>query len=199
MWFIIILFLFLLLVSPFIVGIILLARKRKKTGSAVLIIYGALICFFFIEAQCEKRSTPGHILRWLKGEDGMHQDVNDLAEDVKRSVNPSELQNWAVAILEEAQKTNSFPKISIAADDSITQIPMEKLPASIRNLESNGVSFSDATIEDENRSVFLWCGGPMGHWGIRVGSPTFKVVPEPGEHFYYIEWKPGIYFWCATR
>jgi hypothetical protein len=129
----------------------------------------------------------------------MHQDVNDLAEDAKRSVNPSELQNLAVAILEEAQKTNSFPKISIATDDSITPIPMEKLPASIRNLESNGVPFSDATIEDDNRSVFLRCGGPMGHWSMRVGSPTFKVVPDPGEHSYYIEWKPGIYFWCETR
>jgi hypothetical protein len=199
MMLLIFLILLLLLVSPFIVGIILLARKHKRTGHAVLIIYGGLISFFIIVAQCEKRSTPGHILRWLKGEDGIHQDVNDLAEDVKSSVNPSELQNWAVAILEEAQKTNSFPKISVAADVSTTQIPMEKVPASIRNLESNGSHFDDSTIEDDNRSVFLWCGGPMGHWGMRVGSPTFKVVPEPGEHFYYIEWKPGIYFWCETR
>jgi hypothetical protein len=187
------------LVSPLIAGAILVARKHKRSGYAILIIYGGLISLFIIEAQCEKRSTPGHILRWLKGEDGIHQDVNDLAEDVKRLVDPSELQNWAVAILEEAQKTNSFPKISIAADVSITQIPIKKLPASIRSLESNGSPFDDATIEDDNRSVWLWCGGPMGHWGIRVGSPTFKVVTEPGEHDYYIEWKPGIYFWCETR
>jgi hypothetical protein len=77
--FIIILFPFLLLILPLIVGAILLARKHKRTGYTVLIIYGALICFFFIEAQCEKRSTPGHILRWLKGEDGMHQNVNELS------------------------------------------------------------------------------------------------------------------------
>ena len=63
------LFLVLLLVSPLIVGIVLLARKRVKAGRIILGIYGTLIVLFLVHAQFDKRSTFGHILRWFKGEE----------------------------------------------------------------------------------------------------------------------------------
>ena len=172
MFLFILLFLVLLLVSPLIVGIVLLARKSVKAGRIILGIYGMLIVLFLVHAQFDKRSTSGHILRWFKGEGGIKQNVNDLAEDAKKSADPVELQHWAMTILAEPQPTNS---------DS--EIPGDKVPASIQNLESSDMLFPDVTCDSaesvatKDRTVWITWGGPMGHWGIRVGSPTFKVTP----------------------
>src|ERR1051325_3598105 len=101
----------LLLLSPLIASVVLFARKHVKAATIVLGIYVALTGVFLIHAQFNRRSTSGHILRWLKGEYGIYQQVNDLAEDVKKSVDASELQRWAVAVLQEAQPTNSWAEI----------------------------------------------------------------------------------------
>jgi hypothetical protein len=196
------LFLVLLLVSPLIVGIVLLARKRVKAGRIILGIYGTLIVLFLVHAQFDKRSTFGHILRWFKGEGGIKQNVIDLAEDAKKSADPVELQHWAMTILAEPQPTNSDSEIP--GDKSYFEIPGDKVPASIQNLESSDMLFPDVTCDSaesvatKDRTVWITWGGPMGHWGIRVGSPTFKVTPT-NAYNYWIEWKPGIYFWCETR
>ena len=187
------LFLVLLLASPFIVGIILLARKHVKAGRIVIGIYATLIVLFLVHAQFDKRSTSGHILRWFKGEYGDKQDANDLAEDAKKSVDPMELQRWAMTILAEPQQTNSD-----------FEIPRDKVLASIQDLKSSGLLFEDVTCDSaesvaaKDRTVWITWGGGFGHWGIRVGSPTFKVTPTNDDN-YYIEWKPGIYFWCETH
>jgi hypothetical protein len=180
-----------LLLPPLIVGMVLLARKYVRAGVAVLVIYGVLVGSFVIHAQFEKRSTSGHIFRWLKGEGGIRQNMNDLAEDAKKVVNPSELQQWAVIILHETQQTNTE-----------FEIPADKVPANIRNLTSDEVQFSDAEYEGEgivapDPCILLYWGGPMGHWGLCVGSQTFKI--QSMRNADYIEWKPGIYFWCETR
>ena len=180
-----------LLLPPLIVGMVLLARKHVRAGVAVLVIYGVLVGSFVIHAQFEKRSTSGHIFRWLKGEGGIRQNMNDLAEDAKKVVNPSELQQWAVIILHETQQTNTE-----------FEIPADKVPANIRNLTSDGVQFSDAEYEGEgilapDPCVLLYWGGPMGHWGLCVGSQTFKI--QSMRNADYVEWKPGVYFWCETR
>ena len=193
MFLFILLFLALLLASPLVVGIFFLARKHVKTGRIILGIYATLISSFLVHAQFDKRSTSGHILRWFKGEYGNKQNANDLAEDAKKSVDPVELQRWAMTILQEPQQTNSD-----------FEIPRDKVLASIQNLKSSGLLFEDVmcdsieSVSAQDRSVWITWGGPFGHWGIRVGSPTFKVVPANDDN-YYIEWKPGIYFWCQTH
>jgi hypothetical protein len=93
-----------------------------------------------------------------------------------------------VTILQEPQQTNSD-----------FQIPRDKVPVSIQNLGS--FAFEDALcdpVSAQNRSVWIVWGSGFGHWGIRVGSPTFKIAQAPNDN-YYIEWKPGIYFWCETH
>jgi hypothetical protein len=62
----VLLVLVLLLVSPLIVGMVLLARKHARAGRIILGVYTMLIALFLIHAQFEKRSTSGHIFRWLK-------------------------------------------------------------------------------------------------------------------------------------
>jgi len=178
-----------LLLPPLIVGIVLLARKHVKAGAAVLVIYAVLFGSFVIHAELNRRSASGHILRWLIGEAGNQQRANDLAEDAKKVVNPSELQQWAVSILNETQKTNTE-----------IQIPEDKVPAYIRNLTSDEVEFGDAWYEEDlgpEPCILLYWGGPMGHWGLCVGSQTFKIKSMLNAD--YVEWKPGVYFWCETR
>lgn len=112
-----------------------------------------------------------------------------FAEDVKKVVDPSALQQWAVAILQETAHTNSSSEIS-----------RNRVPAGIRDLASQGSPFQDAWCDagsDQNRTVWLVWGGGFGHWGIRVGIPSFRVSPDDDN--YYIEWKPGIYFWHETH
>lgn len=112
-----------------------------------------------------------------------------FAEDVKAVVNPNELQKWALnEIKNKPPNTGDMERIS-----------EDRIPTYIRNLSSQGSPFEfaiykKASSETED-SVELYWGGGFGHWGIRVGSPTFR--PEGGD--YFIKWKPGIYFWHETR
>ena len=112
-----------------------------------------------------------------------------FAEKVKKVADPLELQQWAMTVLRDTQQSASS-----------TQISEEKVPVGIRNLMSDGsplqYAFCDgAAVSD--RTIWLVWGGGFGHWGIRVGAPSFKVSPDDDN--YYIEWKPGIYFWHQTR
>jgi hypothetical protein len=191
----IILLLLLVLVSPFIVGVILLCKKENaKAGGIVLGLYVVLIGSFVIYGNLERRSAVGHIVRWFEGEPGDKQHANDLAEDAKKVVNPTELQQWAMAVLQETETTN-YPD---------GEYPRDEVLRSIRNLQSGGDSFeavdinSDKSVPPESRSVWIVWGGGFGHWGIRVGSPDFKVNNSYDDN-YYVEWKPGIYFWCQTH
>ena len=187
------LFVILVLASPMIIGTVLLRRNHTGAGGIVLGAYLALISALLIYGLVERRSTPGHILRWFEGESGLKQNANDLAEDAKKAVNPSELQQWAVTILQQPRQTNSD-----------FEFPRDKVLPGIQNLKSSGLSFemvncdSAESVPVQDRSVWIVWGGGFGHWGIRVGSPAFKADKAFDDN-YYVEWKPGIYFWCETR
>lgn len=188
---VIIVFLILSLLSPLIVGIILLCTKYVKTGGIIIGISVLLLATFVIHAQLNKRSTSGHILRHFEGEDGAHQDVHDLAEDTKKSVDPIQLQNWAVNVLQGPSPTNS----------DYDEIPVETAPASVQHLEPfpiEDITDDAESHSPQNGSVWITWGGPFGHWGMRIGSPAFKVNPVNDDN-YYMEWQPGIYFWCETH
>jgi hypothetical protein len=179
---------FLLLIASPIVSVVLFARRKSKAGGIALAVFAGLFCLLFVEAQLQNRSTPGHVFRWLKGENRIHQNMNDLAEDAKKTVDAAELQRWAMKIMQETPPTNTPPEITA-----------DKVPADIQSLVSDGVQLGDAECDSTSDSVWLYWGGPFGHWGIRVGSPTFTVNSKTGDYADYAEWKPGIYFWCETR
>jgi hypothetical protein len=174
--------------TALIVSVVLFARRKFKAGGLAFGVFAGLVGLLFIEAQLDSRSTPGHELRRFRGEDGIHQDMHDLAEDSKKTVDSAELQQWAMAIMQATQQTNDPPKI----------MP-DKVPHSIRNLVSGGLHLNYAQCDSSSDSVWIEWGGPFGHWGIRVGSPAFTVSSKAGDFYDYIEWKPGIYFWCETR
>lgn len=113
-----------------------------------------------------------------------------FAEDVKKVVDSAELQQWAMTILRETEGA-----------EALSEIPRDRVPDGIRTLASQGSPFKSAWCSAgsvQERTVWLEWGGGFGHWGLRVGSPTFKVVPTLDDN-YYVEWRPGIYFWHQTH
>lgn len=104
-----------------------------------------------------------------------------FAEDVKKTIDASDLQKWATTVLGEQSSDTS-------------ELSKESVPASIRELSSQGSPFQWATLEQD--CVRLGWGGGFGHWGILVGSVSFRA---PDDDAYYIEWKPGVYFWHETH
>jgi hypothetical protein len=111
-----------------------------------------------------------------------------FAEDVKKVADASELQQWGMAILQETKQAD------------MTEISKDRVPTGIRTLISDGSPLQDVFCDSgsaQNRTVWLVWGGGFGHWGIRIGPPSFKV--SPNDDNYYIEWKPGVYFWHQTH
>jgi hypothetical protein len=102
--------------------------------------------------------------------------LQKFAEEAKKVINPSDLQNWAVEVL----KTNG----NMANKDLI--------PLNIRNLTFQGQPYSFA-LSSINSIQLIWTKRIGGAWGIEVGSPTFKLYNSAAA--YYIEWQPGVYFY----
>jgi hypothetical protein len=106
-----------------------------------------------------------------------------FANEIKKIIDPHELQQWAVAKLNKA-KTDSY------------EIPIDDVPEALRNMHSKGLGPEGAfyVIGDLPRDSFIeiiW-GGGFGHWGIAVGAPSFE---KPNGTNRYLEWIPGVYFW----
>ena len=182
----------LLIAVPLVIGMILLRRKHTVAGVLVIGIWTVLVTSFVIYGGQHRRSDSGRALRWLKGEHGSEQHVDDLAEDARKAIDPAELQQWATSALQAYQLNNGN-----------YTIPTNTIPASLRNLQSEDSTYEDISIDadkslpPESRSVWVTWGGGFGHWGMAVGTPDFKAISDDAN--YFIQWKPGIYFWCQMR
>jgi hypothetical protein len=175
----------LVLVLAGIFGGIFLALKRCQKRRIFLGIYTALLVLLLADAVFDGRSIPGNVLRWIKGEQGMNQIADDYFDDTRKTIDPVEIQRWAVAMLQQYPQT----------DSSVVKIPPDKIPAYVQN--PKGYDLKDHYVQAG--AVYLGWGGGLGHFGLCVGPPTFKTALEPDpDNPYgtsYIEWQPGIYFW----
>jgi hypothetical protein len=159
------------------------SARIKFTAVVVVVVVGLILTL----ARLDNRSTPGRIVRRLQGESLIEQYSNDFPEDAKKAVDPSGLQRWAVTVLQETQQSER------------PEVREDEISPSLRNLRSNGLAYemimcdSEDSASPHERSVCILWGGGFGHWGIRVGGPTFKVVPASAYNA-YVEWRPGIYF-----
>ena len=167
-------------------GAIFLTLRRFKQRRILLSIYAALLALLLADAVFYHRSIPGHLLRWVEGEQGMNQVANDYLEDSQKTIDPLELQRWAESMIKQSPYTGS-PSI----------IPLSQVPANIQNFKKE-FPLKDHLVLDG--VVYLGWGGGLGHLGFYVGPPTFKTAPpNPDDNNYgdYVEWKPGIYFWAG--
>jgi hypothetical protein len=110
--------------------------------------------------------------------------LKHFAENAKKTINPTDLQNWAVEFL----RTNSDSGLL-----NYEQIPSNMIPLNVRNLNSQGAPLECASGDKDHISL-TW-GGGFGHWGICVGSQTFKL--HNTSNSYLIKWQPWIYFFTG--
>jgi hypothetical protein len=115
-----------------------------------------------------------------------------FAEDVKRVISADALQQWAVDTMADLRrKTNA-----------VVQLDRDLVPKAIECLNSQGSPFQWADYYEgnpdahESRIMLVW-GDGFGHWGIIVGGAAFRLTKE--SDLFFIEWKPGVYFWHETH
>jgi hypothetical protein len=100
-------------------------------------------------------------------------------QQMKHFVNPNELQNWAVQILQ----TNEVGY----------EIPRSQWPnyLTVTNGPSSAWIAGWTTIKEH--AVFMAWGNGFGHTGLIVGSTNFLITNED-LNSPVIQWIPGVYF-----
>ena len=151
--------------------VFLLVRNRRLGIVVVLLLVGTLITAFVMHKPAYKVRTER------------------FAAAIKSVADPAELQKWAMATITEAEESGIITNYS-------AEIPASKIPKSVQSTQEWGESefafIDEGTGAGSNRTVYVVWGGGSGHWGIRIGSTSFRV--DPNDRHYYIEWTPGVYF-----
>jgi hypothetical protein len=166
----------------------------------VAAILTAAVGEFIRRAHAEHRSIPGHIVRWLKGEGGMEQDLNDMADDIRNTPSLSQLQSWSMETLRRFQdgtvQTNGHPRF-YWDESSAVKLARQERPEFIKH--QWGETNEDGEEEPEIFIVFNTNKQPDAvvigwySYGIRIGSPEYRMPYEPWAEAPYFEVKPGVY------
>lgn len=106
---------------------------------------------------------------------------NQFQSDVKATIDPLKLQEWAKVTLQ--QRSDGY------------QIPNDDLPVYLRNvgLPGNVSGFVSDWNQSGPRVVILHWGGGFRTWGLIVGDKTY-VGPKEDSNNIIASWVPGIYF-----
>ena len=142
-----------------------------------------------------KRSIPGRIVRWLQGETGAQQTVNDLAEDIRDIPELGRLQTWSVETLARFRSgqvhTNglaaywSVGTARLAAQERPTFVTQRWGATNVWGEESPEISVRLSTNGQPECVVIAW----YLH-GIVAGPPEYRMSFHP---WCYAQAKPGIY------
>jgi hypothetical protein len=166
-----------------------------KVLTSLTLIAGATVGVFFWRAHVNRRSIPGHIVRWFQGEGGFYQTVNDLAEDIRQQPTLAELQPWSVQILERFSSGEIHTNGSAAYWSVGTiRLAAQETPAFVTQLwgltnrwskESPEISVRLSTNRQPECVVIAW----YLH-GIVAGPPEYRLSFQP---WCYAQAKPGVY------
>ena len=136
--------------------------RYAKVSLAVLLSIAALVVY-----------VHSPLSQWLS--------VKSLERQVKRNIDPKELQQWATNLL--AQHSDGLHRYD---DYSGTT-----LPVGLKKVKGFGQAVEifphGPRMEPD---VWIFCGGPKGSPFLVVGSPSLATPKSPN----IISWKPGIYF-----
>ena len=107
--------------------------------------------------------------------------ISSFQRQLQQVTNANELQEWAVAELNSANgrrvELTNVPDMLVAPTDGPPNF-----------LVVNG--------DAEHPHVIARWGGGFGHWGLVLGDAE---LPAPNDGDYYVQWKPGIYFWHEVQ
>ena|ERR1700722_14715769 len=112
--------------------------------------------------------------------------LDSFEDEVKQSVDPVKLQEWALAIVE--------------SHDNGYELPVDSLPDYLLKLHNGGPSsaFVSAWNGTNTRCLIVSWGGGFGHHGIIVGKKGFSI-PEHDSFELIDTWTPGVYFLWQTK
>lgn len=161
---------------------------------------------FLWRACSDRRSVPGHIVRFIQGVDGMQQDLNDLAADIRNVRSMSQLQSWSMETLRRYQsgtlQTNGRPRF-YWDDDAVVKLARQERPEFIT--QQWGEKDEYGQEEPEIFIVFSTNRQPeavMIGWysyGIRIGTPEYRMPYESSDLSPYMEVKPGVYVYANYK
>ena len=152
-----------------------------------------------------KRSVPGHIARWLKGESGGQQIANDLAEDIRTLPALAPLQAWSVDTLARFRsgqvRSNGSP--SWHWEGPAVKLAPQERPEFITKQWGQTNKWGD---EEPEIYVLLSANGEpesvavvWGMYGTVVGPPDYPSQSNAWYAWFYAEAKPGIYTFYQNK
>lgn len=173
---------------------------------SVAAIAAAAIGGFLWRAHTDRRSVPGHIVRYIRGESGAAQQLNDMAEDIRSVPSLSQLQTWSLETLRRFHdgqvQTNGHP--SFWWDDrKAIRLARSERPEFIRH--QWGETNSWGAEEPELYVVLGASGQPevfalawYSH-GIEIGLPDYHMTGELSYFNFYVKAKPGVFVYANYK
>lgn len=118
------------------------------------------------------------------------EEVQEFEARVRKEVDPSLLQTWAVGVIRD------HAKVTPGSEESVSY-EVKNVPETIRKLDPRPPAiFAFINRKEEYSYVAIrWGSGFRGHWGLSVGSTNFSDYSGKRSEM----WKPGVYFWRSYR
>jgi hypothetical protein len=174
-------------------------RTFIRITKILLAIIGIAIALFFLRAYTDRRSIPGHIVRWFEGEYGAKQTIDDLADDIRTKSDMTQLQPWAVNTLLRFQmgqvRTNGNEGnywygsgIRLAAEERPEFIKKEWGETNDFGEEYPEIYIFDSTNGKPESVGIMW-----GLDGVVVGDTNYPLHANDWMAWQCVTAKPGIY------
>ena len=183
-------------------------NSRKVT--IVLILVAAIVVAgvgaFLWRAHVNRRSVPGHIIRFIRGESGAEQELNDLAEDIRNTPSLSQLQPWGIETLRRFRggqvQTNGYASF-YWDDPPAIKLAKQERPEFIRH--QWGETNEDGEEEPELFIVRNAAKQPEAvaigwySYGIQIGPPDYQMPGELSYFNFYVKVKPGVFVYANYK
>jgi hypothetical protein len=169
-------------------------RSRRVLSLLALLLLMGLGAFFW-RAHEDRRSRPGRIVRWCRGEGGAQQTVNDLVADLRGVPSLAQLQPWGIDSLDRFRagqlRTNSS---KVRFSMGTVRLAAEERPVFVnQQWGQSNKSFNDypeisirlQTNGQPECMIIAW----YDH-GIVTGPPGYQLSFQP---WYSVQAQPGVY------
>jgi hypothetical protein len=110
--------------------------------------------------------------------------TQEFRNELRQSVSPSELQEWAMTEIARADGQS---------------VELRTAPSFLRVIRDGPPSYLVVKPGQESGEPYVlvaW-GGGFGHWGLKAGSSSFRAIDDASN--YHLEWEPGLYAWHEIR
>jgi hypothetical protein len=176
------------------------AKRFAVVLLLVMAVFAVTVVGFLWRALADRRSVPGHIVRFFRGENGVTQDLNDMAEDIRNMPALAQLQPWAVETLKRFREgtlhTNGYAQF-YWDQPSAVKLARQERPEFVKR--QWGETNQDGEEEPEIFIVFATNKQPEAvaigwyMYGIQIGPPEYRISYASNYYCPYVQAKSGVY------